>query len=189
VTQGTAAQRTAAQGIVAQGTAEARVVAFDADVLIYAAVPNHSLGVRVARFLESAAAYDRVAQADTPRGETGAALGNATGGTPTGTEAPVCIGSTLLIPELLTKPMRHGHEAERRSLIALLARLRLVPVDERIAELAAGLGANYGLRAMDALHLACAVGARAGAFVTNNRKDFSRERVLELEIVHPEQLE
>jgi predicted nucleic acid-binding protein len=94
-----------------------------------------------------------------------------------------------VIPELLTKPIRHGHEAESKSLIAILARLRLVPVNEKIAELAAGLGANYGLRAMDALHLACAVGARADAFVTNNRKDFSRESVLELEILHPEQLE
>lgn len=59
---------------------------FDADVLIYAAVPNHPLGQRVPALFPPE-----------PTVETGAVAG---------------IGSVLLIPELLTKPMRdHGLRA------------------------------------------------------------------------------
>lgn len=130
--------------------------AFDADVLIYAAAPQHPLGRRVARLLE-------------------------------GGDAGRCVGSVLLVPELLTRPMREGAGAEVTALVALLARLELRSVDRTTAELAAGLGATYGLRAADAVHLATAVQAGAERFVTNNRNDFPRG-VSEVAVTYPQDL-
>ena len=84
------------------------------------------------------------------------------------------IGSVLLLPELLTKPLREGAVDELEELCALLARLDLRPVDEATAELAPALGAAYGLRAADAVHLATAVNAGADRFITNNAADFPK---------------
>src|SRR5687768_247097 len=120
--------------------------AFDADVLIYAAVPDHPLGRRVRALFPS----DATAM-------TGAVAG---------------IGSVLLIPELLTKPLRDDVESELEALTILLARLALRPTDEATGHLAAALGATYGLRAADAVHLATAVSAGAERFITNNSSDF-----------------
>jgi len=90
------------------------VDAFDADVLIYAAVPGHVLGRRV-----------RALFPIEPTDDTGAIAGT---------------GSVLLIPELLTKPMRNGDENELDALAALLSRLELRPTDEATANLATALG-------------------------------------------------
>lgn len=131
--------------------------AFDADVLIYAAVKNHELGRRVlARFLAAEAA------------------GSPTAG----------IGSVLLVPELLSKPLRDGAQNEVGALVALLARLELRPADRATAELAAALAARHGLRAADAVHLATAVEAGADRFITNNRRDFARS-IDEIEVTYP----
>jgi predicted nucleic acid-binding protein len=135
--------------------------AFDADVLIYAAVPGHPLGQRVrARFPADA---------------------TATSGVVAGT------GSVLLIPELLTKPMRDGADAEVEALAALLGRLDLRPVDEALAELATAMGTTYGLRAADAVHLATAVAAGAERFITNNSSDFSKS-ITEVDVTYPDEL-
>lgn len=135
--------------------------AFDADVLIYAAAPGHPLGQRVrALFPPEATAT------------TGAVAGT---------------GSVLLIPELLTKPMRDGARSEVEALAALLGRLDLRPVDESVAELAAALGAAYGLRAADAVHLATAVAAGADRFITNNSSDFP-EVITEVDVTYPDDL-
>ncbi|MFP5579888.1 MAG: hypothetical protein ACLGIZ_16890 [Acidimicrobiia bacterium] len=88
--------------------------AFDADVLIYAAVPEHPLGRRVRALFRSA-----------PTESTGVVA---------------AIGSVLLIPELLTKAMRDGNDAESEALAVLLARLDLRPVDEVTAHLAVAHG-------------------------------------------------
>src|SRR5579864_7409195 len=109
--------------------------AFDADVLIYAAVDTHPLGRRV----RSLFPVDPVIT-------TGAVAG---------------VGSVLLIPELLTKPLRDNSTAELEELGGLLSRLDLRPTDEATAELATALGAAYRLRAADAVHLATAIGAGA----------------------------
>jgi hypothetical protein len=90
--------------------------AFDADVLIYAASPGHALGRRVLELL--------------PR--PGAAR-----------SAPAGIGSVLLLPELLSKPVGEGNPYEVSALTAVLARLDLLPVDQATAELAVGLAALY----------------------------------------------
>lgn len=101
--------------------------AFDADVLIYAAVAGHELGRRVRALFPTEPVE--------------------------GTEQLAGIGSVLLLPELLTKPLREGATEELDELGALLGRLDLRPTDEATAEMATALGASYGLRAADAVHL------------------------------------
>jgi predicted nucleic acid-binding protein len=98
------------------------------------------------------------------------------------------IGSTLLLPELLTKPIREHAADEIAALIAILSRLALRPCDEATATTAVGLGATYGLRAADAVHLATAVVAGAERFITNNASDFPLE-ITELAVTYPETLE
>ncbi len=132
--------------------------AFDADVLIYAAVPGHPLGRRVAALIASA-----------------------------GTRTPAGTGSVLLLPEVLGKPLRDGTAVEVRILAALLARLDLRPVDLATAELATSLSARYKLRAADAVHLASAVSIGADRFITNNQRDFPRE-ITEVDITYPADL-
>jgi len=135
--------------------------AFDADVLIYAAVPGHDLGERVlALFLAES----------------------------TGDDAPLAgVGSTLLLPEVLTRPTRDGREDEIATLAGLLARIDLRPVDEETATLAVALGSAYGLRSADAVHLATAVMAGADRFLTNNSRDFPRS-VEETVVTYPADL-
>lgn len=134
--------------------------AFDADVLIYAANPRHRLGRRIrALFAES----------------------------PVDAETPAGVGSVLLVPELLTKPIRTGADAEAAALAVLLGRIDLRPVDEATARLATALGADYGLRAADAVHLATAVATGADRFITNNSSDFPKT-ISEIDIIYPADL-
>lgn len=132
--------------------------AFDADVLIYAAAPVHPLGHGVRRLLIAGTADDAVG-----------------------------IGSVLLLPELLSQPIRRGADHEVEALAALLGRLDLLPVSRAVAELATVLGAEHRLRAADAVHLATAVDGGAERFVTNNRRDLRRP-LPEIDIVHPDEL-
>ena len=132
--------------------------AFDADVLIYAAVPGHPLGRRITALFRSAAP-----------------------GTTAGT------GSVLLLPEVLGKPLRDGTASEIRILTGLLARLDLRPVDRATAELATALSRAYRLKAADATHLATAVGMGAGRFITNNRRDFGAD-IKEIDVTYPDAL-
>jgi predicted nucleic acid-binding protein len=134
------------------------VYAFDADVLIYAAVPGHPLGRRVRALFPAE-----------PTVTTGEVAG---------------VGSVLLIPELLTKPVRDEADAEIEALTVLLARLELRPADEAVARLAATLGAAYGLRAIDAVHLATGVAAGAERFLTNKSSDF-RKAITEIDVTYP----
>lgn len=135
--------------------------AYDADVLIYAAVADHPFGRRVRALFPA----DPVE----------------------GTDVVAGVGSVLLLPELLTKPLREGASTELDELGALLARLDLRPVDIATAELATALGASYGLRAADAVHLATAVGAGADRFLTDNKGDFPKS-IAEIEVTYPEDL-
>ena len=97
------------------------------------------------------------------------------------------IGSVLLLPELMTTPLRDGAHDELVALGQLLGRIALLPADQATAELATALGASYGLRAADATHLATAVGAGADRFITNNRSVFSKS-ISEIAITYPEDL-
>ncbi len=130
--------------------------AFDADVLIYAAVPGNPLGQRVAALFREAAP-----------------------GTTAG------IGSVLLLTEVLGKPLRDGSADEVRALAGLLARLDLRPVDRATAERATALASRYRLGAADATHLATAVGMGADRFITNNKHDFDA-RIKEIDVTYPD---
>ena len=131
--------------------------AFDADVLIYAATVDHPLGRRVR------ALFPRV-------------LTDAT--------ELAGVGSIMLVPELLTKPLRDEAAGELEGLGELLGRLDLRAVDPATARLATILGAEYGLRALDAVHLATAVGSGARRFITNNSSDFPKD-ITEIAITYP----
>jgi predicted nucleic acid-binding protein len=131
---------------------------FDADALIYAAIPGHPLGQRVAALFSS-----------------------------TGPRALAGAGSVLLLPEVLSKPLRDGTPSEVRTLAGLLARLDLRPVDRATAELATALSSRYRLRAADATHLATAVGLGADRFITNNQRDFPAT-MTEVRITYPADL-
>jgi predicted nucleic acid-binding protein len=135
--------------------------AFDADALIYASIPGHPLGRRVAALF--------------PVGPV-ASAGRRAG-----------VGSVLLVPELLSKPLRDEDAAAVTTLSGFLARLDLRPADQAVSALAAVLGAQYKLRAPDATHLATAVSMGAHRFITNNSKDFGQP-IGEIEVTFPADL-
>lgn len=149
-----------------------RMDAFDADVLIYAAQVDHPMGAVIRRLFASAAERDP----ESPPQEAAETALPAAG-----------IGSVLLLPETLTKPHRTQSRDELAALAALLSRLDLRPVDEHTALAATSLGAAYGLRAADAVHLATAVVAGADRFITNNRRDFPAS-IAEVAITYPADL-
>ena len=135
-----------------------RLVAFDADVLIYAATAGHPLGAKVAELLTSA--------------------GSESAG----------VGSVLLLTEVLVKPLRDDPGSDEvAALLGLLCRLDLVPLDAASARLSLSLAVSYGLRAADAAHLATAIAAGADVFLTNNRKDFPKA-ITEIDVVYPDEL-
>jgi len=134
------------------------ITAFDADVLIYAAKEEQPLGRNVALLFE-----------ESKFGFVG-------------------IGSALLLVEVLIKPMRINPEScETEKLFELISRINLRPLDQHTAEMALSLGVKYGLKAIDAAHLATAIIGRADRFVTNNRRDFHKD-IEEIDIVYPEDL-
>ena len=135
--------------------------AFDADVLIYASIPGHPLGRRVAALFPAV-----------PVGSTALRAG---------------VGSVLLLPELLSKPLRDGDTAAVTALSGFLARLDLRPADQAVTARAAVLGAQYKLRAPDATHLATAIRMGARRFITNNSRDFGKS-ITEIEVTYPADL-
>lgn len=135
--------------------------AFDADVLIYAAAPAHPLGRRVRRLFSA---------------ENPGLLGTGAG-----------IGSVLLLPELLSKPMRDGNSGEVAALVELLAHLDLLPAAKATARLAVDLAAVYRLGAAGSIHLATAVIAGADRFITNNSTDFPKS-ISEIAVTYPADL-
>lgn len=94
------------------------------------------------------------------------------------------VGSMLLLPEVLSKPLRTNDELELASLNLVLSTFQLKPVDRETADAATSFAAKYRLKAADAIHLATAVVWGADRFHTNNRKDFG-PHITEIEIVHP----
>lgn len=119
--------------------------AFDADVLIFAALEGDAVGAPI-----------RTLFTTTPGPTAG-------------------VGSVLLRPEILAKPTRLRDADELAELRRVLARLDLRDVSAPISGLAVDLGAKYRLKTVDAVHLATAVMAGADRFVTNNRRDFRKQ--------------
>lgn len=133
--------------------------AFDADVVIYAATKAHPLGAPVRALFLAAQRDSQLAG----------------------------VGSVLLLPETLAKPLRSAATDEIEGLGQLLGLLDLRPADPHIARTATVLAAAYRLKATDAVHLATAVGAGADRFITNNRRDFHKS-ISEIVITYPEDL-
>ena len=94
------------------------------------------------------------------------------------------MGSVVLLPETLSWALRRGAAEETRRLNELLASFDLKPVDDEIADASVTIGAKYGLRAADAIHLATAIVWGAERFVTNNTKDFG-PHITEIDVVVP----
>ena len=97
------------------------------------------------------------------------------------------VGSLLLLPEVLAKPIRLRDLAQVDDLLTLLACLDLRDVDRQVARAATDLGAAYKLRTVDATHLATAVHAGADRFITNNQRDFP-QTIEEIDVVYPADL-
>jgi predicted nucleic acid-binding protein len=131
--------------------------AFDADVLIYAAVPGHPLGEQVAALFRSAA----------PATSAG-------------------LGSVLLLPEVLSRPLRDGAVDEVRILAGLRGGWYWLLFRRSTAELATALSSRYRLKAADATHLATAVSMGADRFITNTR-DFP-PAITEIQVTYPADL-
>lgn len=104
-----------------------------------------------------------------------------------GSEPGSCIGSVLVVPEILIKPGRLGLARELDDLKSVLALLVLHEVECRTANLAVDLGVRYRLKTVDAVHLATAVLAGADRFLTNNTRDFTPS-IVEIDVLFPADL-
>lgn len=83
------------------------------------------------------------------------------------------IASTITVMELTVQPYRVKQPEVAAHYEALLARfpnLRLIDVSRDVARRAAQLRGLYGVRAVDALHVATTLVAGATAWVTNDRE-------------------
>jgi predicted nucleic acid-binding protein len=79
--------------------------------------------------------------------------------------------STLTLGEVLVKPLEEGDEAlARRYEEALSRQVVLIPFNPEAARIYAGLRRQRGLRAPDAIQLACAAQARVDLFITNDER-------------------
>lgn len=136
--------------------------AYDSDVLIYGASAAHPAG----RVIRSTFA--------TSIGESTIGMAG--------------VGSVLLVTETLTKPAREGSERELDALARLIERLDLIECDRATIHSAFDLGVRYGLKTVDAVHLATAINAGAHRFITNNRRDFPKD-IEEIDITYPEDLD
>ncbi len=98
-----------------------------------------------------------------------------------------CYASTIVLLEVLVKPLREHDEALAREYQETLlhSRLRLVTVTATIAQEAARLRARYRLKTPDAIHIATALVHRVDALLTNEP---AWKRVKEVPIVVLEEL-
>lgn len=83
--------------------------------------------------------------------------------------------STVTIAEVLTGPLEAGEEALARRYRTALESWQVVELTADIAESAARLRGQYGLKLPDAIQLASALAINADALVTHDR-DFSKVR-------------
>jgi predicted nucleic acid-binding protein len=88
--------------------------------------------------------------------------------------------SVITRTEALTHPLRLGDQVQAEAYRDLFLNLRVIDVDELIAERAADLRARYNPRTPDALHMATAILAGCDAFLTN---DLALRRVADLRVL------
>jgi predicted nucleic acid-binding protein len=85
--------------------------------------------------------------------------------------------TTITIAEVLTGPLKAGEEALAKRYRSVLEAWQVVDFTSDIAESAARLRGQYGLRLPDAIQLASALAINADALVTHDR-DFAAVRGL-----------
>jgi len=92
------------------------------------------------------------------------------------------ITSTIALAEILTKPLadkNFGLVDEIKFTLKSFSTLRMMAVDEKLAEAAALIRARHGIRLPDALQVAAAIGGEATLFITNDKR-LSRIDALEI---------
>ena len=97
--------------------------------------------------------------------------------------------SAITLTEVLTQPLKQGQiyfQREYRDLLLHSTNFYTLPVNAEIAEHAAGLRAQYGLRTADALQVAVAKMANCQAFLTNDK---SLQRVEDVKVLVLDELE
>jgi predicted nucleic acid-binding protein len=93
------------------------------------------------------------------------------------------VSSALTLGELLVKPREAGDEALVRQYEEVLSQTTLlIPFDQAAARLYADIRRERGIRAPDAVQLACAAHARVDLFITNDER-LSRYRVSGIQFV------
>lgn len=99
------------------------------------------------------------------------------------------ITSVITLTEVLVMPIQTGHvqyQQEYREMLLNTAHISTLSVSSVIADRAASLRVQYGLRTADALHVATALVSGCNAFLTN---DFGLKRVQDVRILVLDELE
>lgn len=103
--------------------------------------------------------------------------------------SPRVMTSVITLTEVLVMPIMTGHtqyEQAYRDMLLNTAQITALPVSATIADRAAHLRVQYGLRTPDALHVATAIIAGCDAFLTN---DFGLKQVREVQVLLLDELE
>lgn len=89
------------------------------------------------------------------------------------------ICASLALTETLTKPIKHGdtNVAHAYRQFFKTPPIQLISITLTIADLAATLRANYGLKTPDALHVAVAVDSNCDVFLTNDSLIVTQGRI------------
>ena len=102
---------------------------------------------------------------------------------------PQVVTSVITLTEVLVMPIQTGHvqyQQEYREMLLNTAHITTISVSSAIADRAASLRVQYGLRIPDALHVATAVISGCDAFLTN---DFGLKRVQDVRVLVLDELE
>lgn len=97
--------------------------------------------------------------------------------------------SAITLTEVLTQPLKQGQihlQKEYRDLLLHSANFYTLPINVEIAEQAAGLRAQYGLRTPDALQVAAAQTADCQVFLTNDK---ALKRIQDVKVIILDELE
>ncbi len=97
--------------------------------------------------------------------------------------------SAITLTEVLTQPLKQGQihfQKEYCDLLLHSANFYTLPINAEIAEQAAGLRAQYGLRTPDALQVAAAKTANCQAFLTNDK---ALKRIKDVRVIILDELE
>lgn len=93
------------------------------------------------------------------------------------------VTSTITLLEILVKPIKDQNITavkDYRFLLNNFPNLKMVSIDQRVAEKGAELRAKYGIRTPDAIQVAAAIENQATIFLSNDSK---LKKVKEIEIV------